>query len=68
MQKQVNRMDKRDFLISRGWVEAPKEGPWRWYRPEWKPVSYYTMKDAYSLQIAMFKEPREARNTKDGLC
>jgi hypothetical protein len=51
-------MTDKEFLISRGWVETNKGGPWRWYRPEWTPISYYTRKDAVNLERSM---PHKAR-------
>ena len=56
-------MNDKAFLLSRGWVEATERtGPWRWRTPKrfGKPVSYYTLKDAVSLELSMAKVPKVA--------
>ena len=46
----------RAYLVSKGWRERSCAGPWRWYRAEWKPLAYYTLHDAVSLERTRSKQ------------
>lgn len=50
--------EKREYLLSRGWIEADDPTPWRWTVKGIPGI--YALGNAYELQLLREKEGRRA--------